>query len=721
MGGHHASSPVVTPDYTGLQLQTSSNAIPITIVWGINQIAPNIIWNDDFAAIPQYTSGSSGGKGGGGSGATVSSYNYQTAIMLGLCEGPITAIGTIWQGQSTYSLADLGWSAFLGTNSQTAWGYLASQHADEVLTYPGLAYVASPNFSLGSGASLSVSYVEVYGPLYESAVINAHDADPALVIQDFLTNAQYGVGFPPASIDATTLLGGSGGASYQAYCMAAGLALSPALTNQEAANSILSRWLQLTNTAAIWSDGKLKFIPYGDSAITGTLYAGGSVTFVPNLMPVYSLTDDDFVGQDGTDPVQVSRSDAYAASNWQSVEYLDRGNAYAATPATAFDQNAIDLYGLRIASTVIGHEVCDASIAATMAQLILQRGLYIRNSYTFKLSWEYCLLEPMDLIDITDIGLGLNATTVRITEIEEDESGLLSVTAEEFPAGTATTIAYPTQTSSGNTIDRNIAPDAIHAPLIFEPPAALTTGGQAEVWIGASGGPSGSADPNWGGAIVWISADNVSYASVGIMTAPARQAFLTAPLAFAAGQSGSSPPFTMIDGVNTLSVSLAESGGALSSTTLQGAENAGTLAIVGSELLAFETATLTAPNAYALSGLARGLYGSTPAAHASGAAFTRLDEAIFKYQLPALYIGQTFYLKLQSFNVFGNAVQDLSSCVAYPYTPVGSGRVGPVAQALAVGTNLDCGLASGTATQADDFGLASDPYPNLIDLGVASS
>jgi hypothetical protein len=177
----------------------------------------------------------------------------------------------------------------------------------------------------------------------------------------------------------------------------------------------------------------------------------------------------------------------------------------------------------------------------------------------------------------------------------------------------------------------------------------------------------------------------------------------------------------MIDGVNTLSVSLAESGGALSSTTLQGAENAGTLAIVGSELLAFETATLTAPNAYALSGLARGLYGSTPAAHASGAAFTRLDEAIFKYQLPALYIGQTFYLKLQSFNVFGNAVQDLSSCVAYPYTPVGSGRVGPVAQALAVGTNLDCGLASGTATQADDFGLASDPYPNLIDLGVASS
>ncbi len=44
-----------------------------------------------------------------------------------------------------------------------------------------------------------------------------------------------------------------------------------------------------------------------------------------------------------------------------------------------------------------------------------------------------------------------------------------------------------------------------------------------------------------------------------------------------------------------------------------------------------------------------------------------------------------------------------------------------MAEALAVGNPVDLGIASQVAAQADDFGLASDPYPFFIDLGVASS
>ncbi len=39
-------------------------------------------------------------------------------------------------------------------------------------------------------------------------------------------------------------------------------------------------------------------------------------------------------------------------------------------------------------------------------------------------------------------------------------------------------------------------------------------------------------------------------------------------------------------------------------------------------------------------------------------------------------MGVPISLKLQSFNVFGGAVQDLATCVAYTYTPIGSGRMG---------------------------------------------
>jgi hypothetical protein len=719
LGGHHQSAPVaqaVTPDYTGLQLQTSSNALPIPIVWGVTQIAPNLIWSGDFNAQPTYTqeTGTNTGKGGASTSTysyeQVTGYNYFTAIIFGLCEGPIHGIGTIWQGQSTYDTSSLGLSEFDGGTPQSTWSYLSSNHPDQALSYPGLAFLASSNFALGSSASLNLTYVEVAGILGSSSGVNGLDADPAQVIQDFLTNAQYGVGFPSASIDANTLF--TGASCYQVYCRAAGLALSPALVNQEAANSILSRWLQLTNTAAIWSGGRLKFIPYGDSAIGA---------FMPNLTPVYDLTDDDFIFTDGEDPVQVGRIDPYAAYNMQALEILDSGNSWAATPIIAFDQNAIDLYGLRIASTLTAHEICDTGVGMNAAQLILQRGLYIRTAYTFKLSWEYCLLEPMDLVNITDTALGLANTTVRITEIDEDDNGILMIVAEEFPAGTATAVAYPSQASSGILINRNIAPASVNTPSIYEPPSALSASGKAEVWIGVSGGTSGVADPNWGGAFVWISTDNITFSQIGAITAPARQGLLTATLASSGGQANPQPPFNTIDTAHTLSVSLTESGGALESTTSQGVENAATLCLIDQELMAYETVALTGSHAYNLTNLARGVYGSIPASHMSGAVFTRLDAAIFKYIMPDSYLGQEIYIKLQSFNVFGNAVQDLAACTVYTYKPFGLGAFGPIATALATGNNVDCGLASGGAAQYDDFGFASDPYPNFIDLGLASS
>ena len=47
-----------------------------------------------------------------------------------------------------------------------------------------------------------------------------------------------------------------------------GYAFSPALVSQEQASSILTRWLQIFSTAAVWSGGLLKFIPYADTAIS---------------------------------------------------------------------------------------------------------------------------------------------------------------------------------------------------------------------------------------------------------------------------------------------------------------------------------------------------------------------------------------------------------------------------------------------------------------------
>jgi hypothetical protein len=698
--------------YTGLQIQTSSSAIPIAIVYGVNKVSFNIVWTGGFFAVPQYAQKNPGGKGGSGSGQALSGYSYYDSLVMGLCEGPIASIETVWSGQSTTTAPALGLTLFKGTTPQIVWGFMTARFPNEALPYGGLAYLGAHNFSLGSSANLPSLNFEVHGRLADSCVVNGYDADPALIVQDFLTNSQYGAGFPAASIDATTLLGSLSDSSYQTYCQALGLAISPALVNQETANGILSRWLTLTNTAAVWSGGKLKFIPYGDGSVARTLLSGEFVRFNPNITPIYNLADDDFVLDGDNDPVQATRTDPYLAHNWQTIEMSQRSNDYSSTPIEAWDQNSIELYGLRRASTITAREICDPAVAQVSAQLMLQRGQHVRNTYAFKLSFEYCLLEPMDLVTLTDVGLGLDSAAVRISSIEEDDAGHLSVVAEEFPAGVASAVAYPVQVGSNSSINRSAAPPAVNPPIIFEPgPAA--SGGLPQVWIALSGGAAGIADPNWGGAIVNISLDNTAYRQIGQVNGPARQGVLTAAIE---APMGANPDVT-----NGLSVSLADSAGTLATATYADARNGVTLSIVDSELLAYATATLTGANAYDLTYLERGLYGSTPTAHLAGAPFARLDDAIFKYELPGGYIGTPLYLKFQSFNIFGESVQDIWTCAAYVYTPTGAGKLGPIAQAMSVGANLDYGLASSGVNESDDFGLASDPYSAVLDLGLASA
>jgi hypothetical protein len=868
--GHN--SPNVVPHYTGVQIQTSSSAVPIAIIWGTAKVAPNVIWTGGFYSVPNYNK--QGGKGGGG--RQVANYEYFSSFEMGICEGPIGGFGRIWVGQGIYgSFYGTGITfARYGGTPQAPWPFLAP-YGQQSLGYNGLAYIAANNFDLGSSPVLPQVSLEVFGFFTGSGIYNTYDADPALVVQDFLTSSQYGVGFPAASIDATTLLGTTG-ATYQAYCCAAFLSFSPALVNQELANSILARWLKLTNTAAVWSGGKLKFIPYGDTSLS----ANGA-TFTPNVTPIYNLTDEDFIHEDSKDPLEVTRSDPYASYNWQRLNVSQRWNNYATMPVDAFDQNAIELYGLRIAPEITATEFCDPNIGVIAAQLILQRQLYIRNTYQFKLSYEYCLLEPMDLVTVTDSLLGLTNVAVRITSIEEDSDGLLSVTAEEFPSGIATAVQYPTQPAAPNSTNQAVVPARVNPPVIYEPPGALTssvsqvwaavsggvasayllaedgstgqhytkqgssapietsgtvvtfsiyaqavtrsalrlnffngsanigcdfnlatglagtpdagisavsivqipnTAGVAPFWYqcsitgamvataapglyillessagttsytGVSGdgiyiwgaevsfgseaptflqvfttvvgssvtpngvatpeGTAGVADPNWGGAFVWISTDGNTYGQIGTVTAPSRQGVLTASVA--------APPGANPDVTNTLSVSLIESGGQLANATNADAKNGVTLCLVDNELLAYGTSTLTGTDAYNLTYLYRGLYGTTAVAHSRGASFVRLDSAIFQYNLPAAFVGVTLYMKFQSFNIFGQSVEDLSECAVYTYTPSGAGQsIGPVTQALVAGTSLDFRLVTEVVSETDQWGIVTDGFLLAsVDLGA---
>jgi len=232
------------------------------------------------------------------------------------------------------------------------------------------------------------------------------------------------------------------------------------------------------------------------------------------------------------------------------------------------------------------------------------------------------------------------------------------------PIGAGTAVPYPKQATAGAPLDPLVAPGNTNPPIVFEPPPALS-GGAAEVWVIATGGPG------WGGAQVWISSDGNTYAFAGNIYKGGRQGVLTAAL------PGAADP----DTTDTLAVDLSMSQGQLLSGTMADADNFVTLSFCDGELVSFQTATLTAANRYNLTYLRRGAYGTAIGAHSSGANFARFgpnDPSLFKYPYPQSFVGQTIHIKLPGFNIFGQALQSLAGLTADTYTLTGAGAVAAV-------------------------------------------
>ena len=124
-----------TQPASALRVQTAIAGKARPIGWGRNRIAGNLIWYNDFTAAPSNNGG--GGKGGatgGGKGGGSGSYDYSAAVIIAVCEGPIVGFtGTLWANEIAGTLSTYNLTAFLGTTTQTAWGYFGSTPAATTL------------------------------------------------------------------------------------------------------------------------------------------------------------------------------------------------------------------------------------------------------------------------------------------------------------------------------------------------------------------------------------------------------------------------------------------------------------------------------------------------------------------------------------------------------------------------------------------------------------
>jgi hypothetical protein len=647
-----ASSATKAPDYTHVQLQTSSEGVALPVVYGVNRIGPNVMWIDNFK---KHSGGGKkgGGKGGGKSGGQGTTYS--AAIMLAMCEGPIAGVNQVFVNNTVSSAAALNFTVFLGTSTQLPFSAAATPGSGYVpMAYRGVAYLADNNHDLGSGAVIPMHGVEIIG------FGGFADQNPAYIIYDLCTNARYGLGMPPDQIGDRTL--------YAQYCAAYGLLFSPALQNQEQAISIFQRWAELSNSWIFWSENKMKFVPLGDQPLGD---------FVPVVTPIYDLSEDDFSPAQGQPPVIVNRGDPSDSYNWVKLTISDRSNQYSPASIEYKDQTSIDTFGLFQAQDVQADEVCTRDIGAVIVGLIGARAVYIRNIFSFTLSFNFCLLEPGDIVTLNVASLGMVRHPVRIQTMTEDESGALKFTAEECPAGIGSASAVGAQASAFLTLPGiNDDPGDVNVPLIIEPPAVVTAN-VAQIWVGLSG-----ANPVWAGADVWISIDDVTYIQAGTVQQATPQGVLIANLA-----SHSDP-----DTADTLSIDFTESRQILSSAvTHADADALRSIVVVNRENIGFGAVIPNAHNSfsYDLSYLRRGSYHSPIAAALIGdQAWVILPDNVLKIALPQQYVGQTIYLKFPSFNLLGGGHQDISTVTRYSYVP--SGVVysidPPTSAALAIST-----------------------------------
>ena len=639
MGGLFGGTTISTSDkrINSMRIQQSAYGLCQPLVYGKNRVSANMFWYGDFKAIAHTTTTKSGGKGGKTK-TNNTTYTYSASLMLGLCENKIKDIGIIWRdkeqivaktegGVQLQPIDQIGFELFNGDRNPV-WGYLASKHPDEAVHYPFLGYVACANYDLGGSASLANHTFEVMSDITFSNTI--HDANPADVIQDFITNPRYGAA---PNLDMADL------SELRTYCAATNLLVSPAMTEQREAFEIINELVEAVNCAVVPSPDGLKIRSFGDSAVTGN-----GVTFTPNLEPVYHLTDDDFIGDD--EPVRVRRSRDTDAYNHTQIEYVNRFNQYNTETVEAKDQANIEMFGLRTQDPVKYDFFCEPKIARHAVQLLLQRMLYVRNEYEFELGWKYCRLEPMDIVTITDESLGLNRFPVRITRVEEDEDGVLSITAEELAVGSRSAVEYDMQSSNGYQ-GGNEEPGNINAPVIFEPPLDLKDG-KNQLWVAASGGI------NWGGCNVWVSLDNTTYEMIGTIYGSARYG-------------------TLVSGINATATAMQiqlNTSSQIFSGTLEDAQVDATLCKVGDEFVNYQEATLDGSGLYTLSGLLRGRFDDAQA-HNAGEPFVRIDRAIFEYDFKSNLVDKQVYLKFTSFNGLQQKEETLDEVTAYDYTITG--------------------------------------------------
>jgi hypothetical protein len=409
--------------------QTQAAEIPLSGPYQVSTNVQQYFWSD--GGVVRVDTGAPLNQG---SDYTESSGVYTFASNLAGVYVYITYTYTS-SDSSVTNTSTLNLTFFGGTLGQTPASYMQSKYPGSDFGYTGICYLLANPMALGESAVLPSYNYEVVGlNIFPGGGLDAHPCD---AFRTLLYDAFLGVGFPSANVDAWT--------SAYAYWAANGYLLSSSLDTQTSVSEALSNIIETGNVGAVWSGGLLKLIPYGDATCVGNGY-----TYTPNTTPVAVFTWNNLLSPSETkagsstsdDVLQVAQKAPQDCLNYVQAQWCNRANDYNNELINEQNDAFVNDYGRRIESPQTWDWITTAAAATWALNLRLKRQCYIRNTYKFWLPFWFSYIEPMDIVTLP------TGENVRITQIEDDPDGRLSVEAEQWTYGSGNVTIYPKQAPS---------------------------------------------------------------------------------------------------------------------------------------------------------------------------------------------------------------------------------------------------------------------------------
>jgi hypothetical protein len=405
-----------------------------------------------------------------------------------------------------------------------------------------------------------------------------------------------------------------------------------AITRPMTARSALEALAKAFFFDAVESDNKLKFVKRGgSSAVTIAAADLGAVE----------------AGNGPADLLKVERSDETEAPRQVVVQFWNNDGSYA--QASEYARRLV----VRSVEQVFQELplVLTPDQGARIADVLLYAAHMARTRCEWATSVEYAKYEPTDVFTIQPGGS--ISYTVRATRKREEGQRII------WEGELDNAAAYSSSASGATSQDNDLAIATV-GPTLWEAmdiPILRDQDDDFGYYVGLAGLYTG-----WRGAAVFDAADDANFAQIGGASA-------TTAIGVATSTLGNFSGGNVFDELSNVTVNVVA--GSISSATEAQVLAGANWALLGSEVIAFKTATLVSGTTYRLTGLLRGRFGTEQhmATHTSTDRFVLLGTAgLTRPSPPSSQLNTTRYLKAASFG------QSLAAVASEAFTNTGIGK-----------------------------------------------